>query len=102
MAFLASYEATFNAAVDTLMAAWETYTDLLDGDEEIRIVWVDSKRGDLAADSTQGVDTNALFDFARQYYWRNNPNTTNSTVLEIGGKPLFFKITNASSELAGS
>ncbi|MCP4898897.1 MAG: hypothetical protein GY906_18145 [bacterium] len=98
---LSTDEATFNAAVDTLMAALETLTDALAANEEIRIVWVDSKRGDLAADTHQGVDTNALFDMGRQFYWHNNPNTTNSTVLEIGGRPLFFKITNAAGDLAG-
>ena len=86
---LATDEATFNTAVDTLMAAWETLTDALSANEEIRIVWVGGKYGDLAADSTQGVDTNAVFNFGRQYYWKNNPDTANSTVLEIGGKPLF-------------
>jgi hypothetical protein len=96
---LGTEEATFNAAVDTLMAAWETMTDALDANEVTRIVWVASKKGDLGADSTQGVDTNALFDFARQYYWKNNPDTANSTALEVGGKPLFFKVTNAAGDL---
>ena len=98
---LATAEATLNAAVDTFKAAVEAFTDTLDADEEIRIVWVDSKKGDLAADSTQGVDTNALYDFGRQFYWKNNPDTTDSTVLEIGGRPLFWKVTNAAGDLAG-
>jgi hypothetical protein len=90
---------TLNAAVDTFMAAVEAYTDTLAANAEIRIVWVASKKGDLAANSTQGVDTNATFDMGRQFRWKNNPNTTDSTVLEIGGRPLFWKITNAAGDL---
>lgn len=97
---LGTEEATFNVAVDTFMAAWETMTDALAANEVTRIVWVASKFGDLAADSTQGVDTNAVFNFGRQYYWKNNPNTTDSAALEVGGKPLFFKITNAAGDLS--
>jgi hypothetical protein len=90
---------TLNTAVVVFMAAWEAYTDTLAANAEIRIVWVASKKGDLAADSTQGVDTNVPFDMARQFYWKNNPNTTDSTVFEIGGKKLFWKLTNAAGDL---
>ena len=96
---LGTEEATFNAAVDTFMAAWETVVDALGADEVTRIVWVESTKGDLAADSTQGIDTNATFDFGRQYYWNNNPNTADSAPLQVGGKALFFKITNAAGDL---
>lgn len=97
---LESEENTFNVAVDVLMAAWEALIDTHSANEVTRIVWVASKFGDLAADSTQGVDTNAVFNFGRQYYWKNNPNTTDSAALEVGGKPLFFKITNAAGDLS--
>jgi len=98
---LATEEAAINTAVDVFMDAWETFTDHIAANEEIRIVWVSPNSGDLAADSHQGVDTNAVFDFGRQYYWSNNPNTAASTILSIGGKPLFFKVTNAAGDLAG-
>jgi hypothetical protein len=71
---LGSEEATFNAAVDTLMAAWETMVDALDANT-------------------------AVFQFARQYYWANNPDTASDSPFEIGGHPLFFKVTNASGDL---
>lgn len=97
---LAAEEATFNAAVDTLMAAWETLIDANAANEEHMIVWVESKKGDNAGDSTMGEDTNATFDFGRLYYWINNPDTTNDVPLEIGGRPLFFKVTNAAGDLS--
>jgi len=96
---LGTEEATFNAAVDTLMAAWETMVDALSDGEETRIVWVQSKKGDNAGDTTAGADTTATFDFGRQYYWNNNPDTTGDVPLEIGGKPLFWKVTNAAGDL---
>jgi len=95
-------EATFNAAVDTLMAAWETLVDALGANEEIQIVWVASKKGDNEGDSTQGSDATAVFDTGRRFYWNNNPNTTNDSPFEIGGRPLFFKVTNADGDLAGA
>ena len=98
---LATDEATFNTAVDVFMAAWEAFTDAIGANEVIQIVWVQSRKGDLAADSTQGVDTNATFDLGRRHYWNNNPDTANSTVFEINGKPLFFKVTNAAGDLTG-
>lgn len=98
---LATDEATFNTAVDTLMAAWEVLTDALAANEDIQIVWVNGNKGSLTADTHQGVDTSATFDLGRRFHWKNNPNTTDSTVLSIGGKPLFFKITNAAGDLAG-
>ena len=92
-------EATFNAAVDTLIVAWEAMVDALAANEVTRIVWVASKKGDNEGDSTQGSDATIVFDFGRQYYWKNNPNTTDDMPFEIGGKPLFFKVTNAAGDL---
>jgi hypothetical protein len=96
---LGTEEATFNAAVDTLMAAWETMVDALDANEVTRIVWVASRYGDNASDTAQGSDATAVFQFARQYYWANNPDTASDSPFEIGGHPLFFKVTNASGDL---
>ena len=96
---LSAEENAFNDGVDALQVLWEAMVDAMAGDAEVRIVWAASKYGDLAADSTQGADDTLLYDFGRQYYWRNNPNTTNSMPHEIGGRPLFFKITNAAGEL---
>lgn len=92
-------EATFNAAVDTLIVAWEAFVDAMDANEETQIVWVASKKGDNEGDSTQGSDATIVFDFGRKYYWKNNPNTTDDMPFEIGGNPLFWKITNAAGEL---
>lgn len=98
---LGSDEATFNAAVDTLWAAWETFYDTLSANEEIQICFVRSKSGSLAADSTQGTDASdsAKFDTGRKYYWTNNPNTADNGPLEIAGIPLFWKVTNAAGDL---
>jgi hypothetical protein len=98
---LGTEEAAFNALVDAFMDDWETLIDtgLADG-EETRIVWVASKRGDNPSDSQQGSDTTAVFDMGRQFYWHNNPDTAADVPLEIGGRPLFFKITNAAGDLS--
>ena len=96
---LSAEEGTFNAAVDTLMAAWETLIDTHAANEVTQIVWVNSKKGDNEGDSTQGADTTATYDFGKRYYATNNPNTTGDVPLEIGGKPLFWKVTNAADAL---
>jgi hypothetical protein len=96
---LGTEEATYNAAVDTLMAAWQTMIDAGAGAEVWQIVWVESKKGDNAEDSTQGADTTATYDFGRRYFWANIVDTAGDIPLEIGGKPLFFKVTNAAGDL---
>jgi len=92
-------EATFNAAVDTFMAAWETMVDALDANEETQIVWIRSKCGDNESDTTQGSDATAIFDFSRRYFWANDVDTSSDSPFEIGGKPLFWKVTNAAGEI---
>ena len=103
---LGTEEATFNTAVDVFMAAWETMIDDgLAANEDIKIVWVNSRYGDNASDSTQGSDATAVFGTAdgdpkgRVFHWRNNPDTANDAPLEIGGRPLFFKVTNTAGDL---
>lgn len=97
---LGSEEADFNAGVDALHVLWEAMVDALDANEQIRITWQMSRYGDNASDSTQGSDATAVFDpTGRVYYWSNNPNTTDDMPFEIGGRPLFFKITNAAGDL---
>ena len=99
---LATAEATFNAAVDTLMDAWETIIDDgLAANEIIKIVWCASKKGDNPADSTQGSDATVVFDQGRRYEWKNNPNTAADTPFEIGGRPLFFKLTDDAGGIVG-
>jgi hypothetical protein len=101
---LGTEEATFNGTVDTFIAAWETFVDALDAAEEVRIVWMASKRGDNADSSTVGNADDATqlakFDLGRQYYFSNSPDVTGDVPFEVGGKPLFFKITNAAGDLA--
>lgn len=98
---LGTEEAAFNVAVDAAMDAWETMIDDgLGASEVTRITWVMSRYGDNASDSTQGSDATAVFDpTGRVHYWTNNPNTTGDTPFEIGGRPLFFKVTNAAGDL---
>jgi hypothetical protein len=101
---LASEEATFNGAVDTFIAAFETYCDALSAGEEVRIVWMESKRGDNASDTKLGNADDATqlskFDLGRQFYFSYTPDVTGDVPFEVGGKPLFFKITNAAGDLA--
>lgn len=92
-------EATYNAAVDVLIVAWEAMVDALAANEETQIVWVASKLGDNPGDSAQGSDATIAFDFGRRFYWRNDINTTDDMPFEIGGKPLFWKVTNAAGDL---
>lgn len=103
---LGTEEATFNTAVDVFMAAWETMIDDgLAANEDIKIVWQSSRYGDNASDGTQGSDATAVFDTAdgapkgRVFHWRNNPDTASDAPFEIGGRPLFFKVTNAAGDL---
>ena len=97
---LGTEEATFNAAIDTALVAWEAMIDALSANEEIHIVWIDSKKGDNADDSRYGEDTTAKYSFSRVYRFQNRTDVTNDMPFEIGGKPLFFKITNAAQELS--
>lgn len=98
---LAAQEDAFNTASLALMDAWETLVDDgLAAGEEIRIVWCKSRYGDNASDGAQGSDATALFDpTGRCFYWTNNPDTTADVPLEIGGRPLFFMVTNAAGDL---
>ena len=92
-------EATFNAAVDTLIDAWITMVDALSAAEVTQIVWVESKKGDNAEDSTQGARTTTTYDMGRRSFWANIVDTTGDVPLEIDGKPLFWKVTNAAGDV---
>ncbi len=102
---LGTEENAFNDGVDALHVLWEAMVDALSANEQITIVWQSSRYGDNASDSTQGSDATAVFDTAdgspkgHVHYWSNNPNTTNDMPFEIGGRSLFFKITNAAGDL---
>ena len=104
---LAAAEATFNAAVDTLMAAWVTYCDTLSTNDQITIVWGQSNKGDNADNAKYGAPATMPFgrsssdalDAIREFT-NYNPNVTGDTPLEIGGKSLFFKITNEAGDLS--
>ena len=76
----------------------------LDANEEIRFVLGAPWKGLLAADSAQstaaGLKAAAGFDFARQLYWANNPNTADNVPTQIGGHALFHKVTNAAGDLS--
>jgi hypothetical protein len=99
---LASDEATFNAAVDTLTTAWEAFTDAIAANEEIRIVFCAKHSGTTPGNSDMSGDLTAItYDLGRQYYVKNNPdNTDDNCFLHAGGHPLFWKLTNAAGDLA--
>ena len=94
-------EATFNAAVDTLLAAWATLIDANTGlTEKMNICWVKSKKGYNPDNAKWGEDGNALFDsFGPKAYFYINPDVTGDVPFEVGGKPLFFKVTNDAGDI---
>lgn len=104
---LGTEEATFNAAVDTLIAAWETVLDAMSANEEFRVVFMkrqlDADHTATTGNGLQGLDSAlgaADWDFGKQYIARNTPDVTDSFKVSIGGRPLFFKITNAAGDLS--
>jgi len=93
---------TLNAAVDTLMAAWSTYIDTLSLDAKGQIVFIQSLYGDNADNSKWG-DADGATQITRykgpHEFFTVNPDVTGDVPLEIGGKPLFWKITNDAGDL---
>jgi hypothetical protein len=100
---LGTEEATFNAAVDTLIAAFETMVDALDPDEVVQICWIKSLSGDNPNNSKWGDADSATqlakFNTGVKDRFSNNPDVTGDVPLEVGGKPLFFKVTNDAGDL---
>ena len=98
---LGTEEATFNAAVDTLMAAWNVLIDVNSANERMQICWVKSQKGDNANNSKWGADTTATFNsLGPKDYFIINPDVTDDVPLEVGGKPLFWKVTNDAGDLS--
>jgi len=99
---LGTEEATYNAAVDTLIDAWVVVVNALSANEVTQIVWGAPMKGNLAGDSRQGTAANikAAMDMGRKYFWENEPDTAGSVPLSIGGNPLFHKITNDAGDLS--
>jgi len=98
---------TFNAAVDTLIAAWETYTDTLAANAEIQIVKM-NRRLDIDHSQLTGLDRKGVdaqlgaedWDFGRKFKASNTPDTAQTFYASIGGSgPLFFKLTNDANDL---
>ena len=96
-------EATFNAAVDTLIAAFETLVDHMSANEVNQICWISSLQGDNANNFKWGDADSATqlarFDTGRKSRFKVNPDVTGDIPLEVGGRPLFWKITNDAGEL---
>jgi len=101
---LATEEATFNTAVDDLIAAWETLIDANSANEQMQIAFVRSKTGDNANNSKWGDADDATqltkFDTGRKFFFKINPDVTGDVPLEVGGRPLFWKVTNDAGDLA--
>lgn len=99
---LNSNQAVLNAAVDTLMAAWETYIETLSGGEQLLLVPCEGSKGD-ANNSHWGSDATAVFNGNGV---RHILKVTESTSdpgdipLQAGKHPLFWKITNAAGDLS--
>jgi hypothetical protein len=96
---LAAEEATFNAAVDTLLAAWEVLNDHFSADEKIQIVKLKARSTNASADRL-GVDSAQEYDFGKKFIGFNTPDVADSFKISVGGSgPLFFKVTNDANEL---
>lgn len=101
MSTLTTEAATFNTAVDTLMAALDTYIASLSGGETIAFVPVERLKGS-ATDSRFGIDTGALFKGNGVRHYLKITNSTTSPVdipLAVGSKPLFWKLTNSAGDI---
>ena len=96
---LGTEEATYNAAVDTLIAAWVTVVDAMAASEETQIVFMRSKKGDSPGNSSYGAPGAGVYDFNKKYYVKNFPDVTGDTPLEVANIPLFWKITNLAGDL---
>lgn len=94
-------EATFNAAVDTLTTAWEAFTDHIGANEIVPIIFCQIHKGTTPNNSDMSGDGAAItYDTGRYFYLKNNPdNTDDNCFLHAGGRPLFWKITNAAGEV---
>ena len=99
---LGSDEATFNAAVDTLIDAWITYVNTLSSNEQVRVVWGYTDKGSTTGEGHMGSATSLknAFNMGPQFYFKNNPDTLSNAPNSVAGRPLFFKITNAAGDLS--
>ena len=100
---LGTEEATFNAAVDTLVDAWVTVVAALASAEKTKVVFCNPRGGGNAADERLGsaAEIKATFDATQWVHeWQNTPDATTDVPLSLDGHPLFFKITNAAGDLA--
>lgn len=100
--------ATFNAAVDVLIAAWESYMTALSAGNEIQVVKMKPRlrvgHTTTTKDDNTGIDaslTGADWDFGKKFKGYLKPDVASSFKVSIGcSGPLFFKVTNALNELA--
>jgi hypothetical protein len=96
---LAAEAATFNAAVDTLLAAWELYLDAIAADAEVQVVKLKPRSTNPSADRL-GVDSAQQYDFGKKFKGYNTPDIADSFKISVGGSgPLFFKLTNDANDL---
>lgn len=92
---------TLNTAVDTLMAAWEVYCDTLTANDKVAIAFIESNRGSQAANTKYGTDASDTSKYRGGvlHYFEYNPDITDYHPLQVGGKPLFWKISNVAGDL---
>lgn len=96
---LAAEEATFNAAVDTLLAAWEALCDHFAAGEQVQIVKLKPRSTNASSDKI-GVDSAQQYDFGKKFIGFNTPDVTDSFKISVGASgPLFFKVTNDQNDL---
>jgi hypothetical protein len=95
----------FNDGVDALMALWETYIETLTGGAHAvnQVVWIQSELGS-GSNTKYGSDASQPYDNlpaggGEKYPVIRLGATANIMPFEIGGKPLFFKLTNAAGDI---
>lgn len=100
--------ATFNAAVDTLLAAWEAYLDAIANDAMVQVVKMDENFDAVHTGTSghpkrgyDGLLTAAHWNFGKKFKGPNTPGVTDTIVSTVGASgPLFFKLTNDANELS--
>ena len=100
--------ATFNAAVDVLLAAWEAYLDATTDNTMVQVVKMDENLDAVHTGTSghpkrgyDGLLTAAHWNFGKKFKGPNTPGVADSIATTIGASgALFFKVTNAANELS--
>jgi hypothetical protein len=97
---LTAAQATYNAAIDTALAALETMVEAQAVLDRIPFVAIETLKGD-ASDTQFGSDATVVFNGAGEKYWVQLPKVTNpgDIPLRLGRHPMFFKVTNSAGDL---